>query len=173
MLYAQSGALLRVIDGDTLLFKAEDGFDICQASFIDAPEAIENTKLQQELALCKISKEYALEAGKISKLHVEEFLKKSIPYTFEVTRILANNNPVCDIKIPKGLQVNVHPSFSTYMVRQGYALPHIIHADEHTQKEFIAFAKEAKLQKRGLWKTHHDLLMCLIYQRYSLRELRD
>lgn len=172
-LYAQSGVLLRVIDGDTLLLKTQEGFSICQASFIDAPEAIENDKLDRELRKCNISKEYALSGGEASKEFVNALLQKSTSYSFEITRVLPNQNPVCDIKLPKKTQPDLHPRFSEVLVENGFALPYIIHADEKREEDLLKLAKFAKKEKRGLWKTHHDLMMCLVYQRYSLRSLRE
>jgi endonuclease YncB( thermonuclease family) len=171
-LYAQSGVLLRVIDGDTFLFKTEEGFSICQASFIDAPEARENDKANKDLSKCSFAKEFGIEAGIAAKDFASQLLKISKTYQFEITRTLSNANPVCDIKVPKSTLPELHPTFSEVMIAQGYALPYVIYADSDKAQALINLAKAAKKQKRGLWKSHTELMQCLVSQRYSLRQLR-
>jgi endonuclease YncB( thermonuclease family) len=173
-LFAKEGELLRVIDGDTLLLKDKEGFTICQTSFIDTPESIENEKFERDFQKCSnITKEYALEAGESAKAFALSVFKNIKKIDYEVTRVLPNQNPVCDIKLPKGVQVMLHPTYSEVMVEQGYALPFVIYAEDKHKEKLLELAKDAKLEKRGLWKTHIQLMECLVSQRYSLRSLRD
>ncbi|DAB32310.1 MAG TPA: hypothetical protein CFH79_04605, partial [Sulfurospirillum sp. UBA11407] len=72
-----------------------------------------------------------------------------------------------------GVQVMLHPTYSEVMVEQGYALPFVIYAEDKHKEKLLELAKDAKLEKRGLWKTHIQLMECLVSQRYSLRSLRD
>lgn len=174
LVFGESGEFLRVVDGDTLLLKNEQGIVICQASFIDTPESKENEKFFKDMKSCKnISKEEALKAGEESKEFAKNLLKNITKLEYKITRVLANENPVCHISLPKGTQVLINPTFSEIMVEQGYALPFVIYADDIQSETLIKLAVEAKEEKRGLWKNHEEYLKCLIGKRYSLRSLRD
>lgn len=173
LLCSENATLLRVIDGDTLLLKTQDEFRICQISYIDAPEMIENEKLSKDLSGCKVSKQNAIDAGLESKNFASTFLKKPQVIEFEITRVLENKNPVCDIKLPKGVHIELKPTYSEVMISQGYALPFVIYSDNKNKEKLLLLAKEAQKESRGLWRTQRELMMCLVQKRYSLRSLRE
>jgi len=69
------------------------------------------------------------------------------------------------------LHVEINPTFDEMMVSRGYALPYVINAKPQRAKLLLRVAKDAKEQKLGLWKEHHELMQCLVEHRYSLRSL--
>lgn len=173
-LFGQSAELLRVIDGDTLLLKdSSAGLVICQASFIDTPEVIQNDKLTRDIKNCSnISLQSAIQAGDEAKEFAKGVLKNTKTLNYEVTRTLSNGNPVCQIALPKGLNASLNPTFSEVMVAQGYALPYVIYATQKQKESLLALSLEAKNAKRGLWKSNPALMQCLVHKRYSLKSLR-
>jgi endonuclease YncB( thermonuclease family) len=174
LLYAKSATLLRVVDGDTLLLKDKDGFVICQLSFIDTPELLQNEKFAKDLKNClQIEKEESLQAGEEAQDFAKSLLKDVKKIEYKITRILPNQNPVCQVSLPKGLDANINPTLSEIMVQQGYALPYIIYANEEQKQKFLELGFSAKKEQRGLWKSYPKLMRCLVQKRYSLRSLRD
>lgn len=174
LLCAENAALLRVVDGDTLLLKNEEGFVICQLSFIDTPELLQNEKFDKDMKNCsQIEKEEALQAGEKSQNFAKSLLQEVKKVEYKITRILPNQNPVCQVSLPKGLDANINPTLSEIMVQQGYALPYVIYANKEQKQKFLELGLSAKKEKRGLWKLYPKLMCCLVQKRYSLRSLRD
>ena len=170
--YAKSGTLTHIIDGDGVVLKDGDTNVICHLDDLDALEMKINSKLQREMKQCKFSKEEFISAGKLSFEHAKTILKIGKKYEYTVPRYFPSKNPVCYLKIPKGLHVELYPHFDQLMVSHGYALPYVIHSTPKYTKMLLSIAKDAKKQKKGLWKTHPDLMKCLVENRYSLRSLR-
>lgn len=172
IVYAKNAILVSLTDGDTAIFKEGNQNIICHLGDLDAPEMITNNKLKKEMKECHFSEEEFISAGKASFEYAKSIIKINQKYEYTVTRYFANKNPVCTVKIPKGLHVELDPHFDTLMISRGFALPYVIYLDAKQQKLFLESAKEAKAQKRGLWKTHPQLMQCLINHRYSLRSLK-
>lgn len=171
-LYAQSGVLLRINDGDTAIFKNADTNSVCHLGDIDALEILENDKLKMEMKECPFPKDIFIKAGQLSHDEAKSLLKIGQEYSYEITRYLPNKNPVCYVTLPKGLHVELYPQFDNLMVERGFALPYIIYSDAKKKEILLEYAKEAKIQKKGLWKDYPQLMQCLVEKRYSLRSLR-
>ena len=171
-LYAESGKLIYVVDGDTVVLETKNGNVTCHMGEIDTPEIILNSKLKTEMNECDFSKEEFIKAGKLSYSHAKTLLKVGEVYNYEVLRYTRNKSPICKLAVPKGLHIEINPTFDEMMVSRGYALPYIINAKLKRAKLLLKIAKEAKIQKLGLWKEHFELMQCLVEHRYSLRSLR-
>ncbi|WP_024954389.1 thermonuclease family protein [Sulfurospirillum arcachonense] len=171
-LYAKSGTLVRIVDADTIILKDGMEFTTCHMGDIDALESVVNKKLKKEIDECGFSKKEFLSAGSLSYEHAKTLLKLERKYDYKIVRYFSNKYPVCKLILPKGLHVELHPNFDEIMVERGFALPYIIHSDETAKKILLKVASEAKIQKRGLWKSHPHIMKCLVKHRYSLRSLR-
>jgi len=108
----------------------------------------------------------------LSHTHAKTLLKVGQTYSYEIVGQTRSKNPICKIALPKGLHVEIRPTFDEMMVSRGYALPYIINSSKEQSKLLLKVAKDAKLQKLGLWKKHYKLIQCLVEHRYSLRSLR-
>lgn len=171
ILYAKSGVLLSVADGDTVVFKNGNTLDICNIAYIDTPEIKENKKLNLEMSQCNFPKADFLKAGKYSSDYAKTLFKVGKTYEYEVVREAKNKTHFCSVKLPKGLHIELNPSFDELMVSKGFALPYVIYASKEKKELFLKVAKDAKTRKIGLWKEYPDLMQCLIKHRYSLRSL--
>jgi len=169
---AKSGILTHIIDGDSVVLKDGVTNVVCHLGDLDTPEIRVNTKLKREMKQCQFSKNEFIGAGNLSLKHAKTILKIGKKYEYTIPRYLPSKNPVCYLKITKGLHIELHPHFDQLMVSHGYALPYIIHSTPKYTKMLLSITKEAKEQKKGLWKTHSDLMQCLVKHRYSLRSLR-
>lgn len=171
-LYGESGKLIHVVDGDTVVLQNKNGNLTCHMGEIDTPEIILNSKLKKEMKECAFSEEEFIKAGQLSYYHAKSLLKVGELYSYEVLGYTRNKNPICKLSVPKGLHIEINPTFDEMMVSRGYALPYIINAKPKRSKLLLKIAKEAKIQKLGLWKEHYNLMQCLVEHRYSLRSLR-
>lgn len=172
LVFAKSGVLINIIDGDSAVLKVGDKNIVCQLGDLDALEMRLNKKLKQEMKTCKFSQKEFINAGIESFEYAKKILKIGTEYKYTVARLLPNKNPVCYLNIPKGLHVEIYPYFDQLMVSHGFALPYVIYSKDEHKKRLLKIAKEAKKQKKGLWKSYPELMNCLVKQRYSLRSLR-
>jgi endonuclease YncB( thermonuclease family) len=172
ILLAGSGKLVYVVDGDTVVLETTKGNVTCHMGEIDTPETKVNSKLKKEMRECAFSQEEFLKAGKLAHNKAKSLLKVGTTYNYKVLGYTRNKNPICKLTLPKGLHVEIRPSFDEMMVSRGYALPYVINSTQHQSKLLLKIAKEAKHKKLGLWNEHYDLMQCLVEHRYSLRSLR-
>jgi len=170
--YAQSGKLINIVDGDTIVLSTKGKNIICQMGEIDTPEIVLNSKLKREMKECNFSKDKFIKLGNISHNFAKSILKIGQTYEYYVYDYTRSKNPICKIKLPKGLRVEIRPTFDEIMVSEGYALPYVVKSKPDQLKLFLKIAKDAKQQKYGLWKENYDLMQCLVEHRYSLRTLR-
>jgi len=171
-LFAQSGKLLYIVDGDTVVLSGKNGNVICHMGEIDTPELLLNKKLKKEIKECLFSKKEFIKIGFLSYTYAKSILEVGKTYDYEILGITRSKNPICKLSVPKGLHIEIRPTYDEIMVSKGYALPYIVHSNKKRTKLFLKIAKNAKEQKLGLWKEHYDLMQCLIEHRYSLHELR-
>jgi endonuclease YncB( thermonuclease family) len=172
VIFAQSGKLVYIVDGDTVVLEVNNQEVVCHMGLIDAPEIKNNEKLKREMKECKFSKEEFLKAGNLSHSHAKTLLEIGITYNYQVLGYTRNKSPICKLSIPKGLHIEINPTFDELMVSRGFALPFIIDAEPKMRKLLLRVAKEAKQQKHGLWKEHKNLMQCLVEHRHSLKSLR-
>lgn len=170
-LSAKIATLVDVVDGDTIILSENNTMIICNIAYIDTPEIKENNKLIKEMALCNFPKSDFIKAGKLSQTYAKTLFKVGKEYEYKVLRESRNKNYICSVKLPKGLHVELNPSFDEIMVSKGLALPYIIYAPKEKSDLLLKVAKDAKKRKIGLWKEYPKLLQCLINHRYSLRSL--
>jgi len=172
LLFAKSATLTSIIDGDSVVLKDGKTNVVCHLGDLDALEVRVNSKLKREMRKCKFSKKEFLDAGLLSLNYAKSILKIGTKYEYTIERYFPNKNPVCHLKIPKGLHVELSPYFDKLMISSGFALPYVIYSEPKYSQTLLKLAKEAKKQKKGLWKSHFNLMKCLVEQRYSLRSLR-
>jgi len=171
-LLGESGVLVSLKDGDTAILKDGSKYVVCHLGDLDALEIVINAKLQKEMKQCSFSKDEFIKAGILSYDHAKTILKQGMKYEYTIPRYFPNKSPVCYLKIPKGVRVELYPYFDQIMVANGFALPYVIHSTSEYTKMLLKVAKIAKKQKLGLWKEHPKLMQCLVEHRYSLRSLR-
>lgn len=151
-LTADVGILTKITDGDTVKF----GRDICRLANIDTPESGENQRLEKILQKCSTPKNKILDAGKKSAHHLSNYLKVGEEYKYTVI----NNNDgkgrkVCLINLDNKETVNFK------MVEDGYAYPYFYFIPSYMKKKYKDALDDAKENKKGLFKTHDDVMNCL------------
>ena len=172
VLYAQSGKLVYIVDGDTVVLSDGGSKIVCHMGEIDTPERVVNSKLKREMSKCSFPQEKFIEAGESAYTYAKSLLKVGETYNYEVLGYTRKKNPICKFILPKGLHVEIRPAFDEIMVEKGYALPYVVHASKERKKLLLRVAKDAKIQKLGLWKENLELMNCLVSHRYSLRSLK-
>jgi len=170
-LYGESGKLVHVVDGDTVVLQVENKTITCHMGEIDTPEITLSSKLKREMKECNFSKDEFIKAGQLSYTHAKTLLKVGQTYNYEILGYTRNKNPICKLALPKGLHVEINPTFDEVMISRGYALPYVINTQPQRNKLLLRVAKDAKEQKLGLWKEHYNLMQCLVEHRYSLRSI--
>lgn len=172
ILFAQSGKLIHVVDGDTAVLQTKNNNIVCHMGEIDTPEITFNSKLKKEMQECNVSEEEFIKIGKLSYAYAKKLLKIGQLYNYEILGFTRNKSPICKLELPKGLHIEIKPMFDEIMVSRGFALPYVINSTPKRAKLLLRVAKDAKEQKLGLWKEHYGLMQCLVKHRYSLRSLK-
>ncbi len=152
-LYADTGTLTRIIDGDTIKF----GATTCRLANIDTPEKARNSRLEKVLDNCNgITMERMIDAGTISSKFINEILVVGNQYNYDVVTKDKYERSVCNVWIDRKTTVN------QLMVRNGYAVPFfsfIKDDDLALYKKELAYAKRTN---SGLFKSYKPIMDCMI-----------
>lgn len=143
-LSSDSVKVVRVIDGDTI--ELENGSKVRYIG-IDTPELYNSKKEQKCFGLEAREENKKLVEGKMVKL--EKDVSEVDKYG-RLLRYVYVDPPAGGDSSPSGLLVNDH------LVRQGYAHSSTFPPDVKYQDRFLNAEREAREQKRGLWKRCWD-----------------
>lgn len=135
-----------VIDGDTI--KLDNGQHV-RLIGIDAPENRDDAKLQKDLKRRNLTKEQALQMGKISAKYLRDMISgRKITLKFDKQKYDQYHRLLAYVYLPNGTFVNAQ------IVKDGYAYYYDDrrHVDIRHLKLFKDLYKEARKNHRGLWK---------------------
>jgi len=138
---------IQVEDGDTLIVNIEGKSQRVQLSGIDAPEDIDNPKLQVDLSRTKLEKEHLLKLGKVATEQLRFLIKTNAPF------ILHFNPHKRDRygRLPGDIVNNKGHSISALMIKNGYAAVTIRSTPASLVKRLKPLQQEAIDQGKGLW----------------------
>ena len=157
-----TGKVVKVVDGDTVVVKAEKEDYTVRLIGVDAPEAHPNSKLDADTSLTKQEREAHLALGKRSADFARELCRDAAcrleydkantdkGHRDSYSRLLA----YLWIKDKNGKPLLVNG----YMIAQGYARALTAFPfDKDYKDEFVRLQQEARVARRGLWAKSIDL----------------
>ena len=109
-LYADTGTLTRIIDGDTIKF----GATTCRLANIDTPEKGRNSRLEKVLDGCTgITMERMIDAGNTSSNFIKDILIIGNQYKYDVVSKDKYDRSICNVWVDRKTTAN------QLMVRNG------------------------------------------------------
>ncbi len=138
--------VVRVIDGDTI--EIENGVKVRYIG-IDTPELHHPKKSVQCFGKEAFEENKKLVEGK--EIRLEKDVSETDKYK-RLLRYIYVDPPAGGESSPSGILLN------DYLVRQGFAHSSTFPPDVKYQEQFVEAEKEARAQKRGLWKSCAILL---------------
>ncbi|MDB2562203.1 thermonuclease family protein [Sulfurimonas sp.] len=153
-LHADTGTLIKIVDGDTLYFKTHNQKVKCRIEYIDTPESYQSNKLDKDISKCNISNKDMLSAGKSATRHAKSFLKLNKQYEYEVNGKDRYGRSICVVKLDD-------TTFNEKMVIDGYATIYREYMNQTELKYYEAILNKAKNNRVGLWKDRFETIECL------------
>ena len=131
-LNADTGSLIKIVDGDTVHFKTDGKIVNCRLAYIDTPESKRNNKAKKDVSNCKgINLDDVVYAGKQSSKYLAKYLSIDNYYRYRVIgKDTKYNRSVCEIYNNDGL-VNLQ------IVKDGYAVPYYSFIKNKSKKELF------------------------------------
>lgn len=138
---------IQVEDGDTLIVNIEGQTQRVQLTGIDAPEDIDNPKLQVDLSRTKLEKDRLLTLGKVATEQLRFLIKTNAPF------ILHFNPHKRDRygRLPGDIVNSAGQSISALMINNGYAIATIRSTDPKLVKRLKPLQQKAQEEGKGLW----------------------
>jgi micrococcal nuclease len=156
LLFADTGTLRKVVDGDTLYFYSRGKTVKCRLAWIDTPESHYNARVKKKAKRCPgIVPARMVEAGKKAADHTRSLVKRGKGYRYEVTGGDRYGRKICVVRLPGGEILN------EVMVRDGYAAPFWKYIPASMAERMGKLSREAKRKKAGLWKDYRPVMECL------------
>ncbi len=158
LLYADTGTLIKIVDGDTVHFQTNDKVVNCRLAYIDTPESKRNNKAKKDIANCgSVNLDDVVNAGKQSSYYLAKYLKTKQTYHYTIVdKDTRYNRAVCEIYIKDRNLLNLQ------IVSDGYALPYYSYIkDNNTKNIFKQAVKSAQESNNGLWETNTNVMQCL------------
>ena len=134
-------------DGDTLLLNINGEQQRIQLKGIDAPEDIDNPKLQSDLTRSGLDRERLLSLGHRATEHLRSLTRNDSAYTLQYDPAQRDRygRLIGDVINHQG------ESLLTLMVTQGYAIVSVRAADAQQLAQLMPLQKAAIEMKQGLW----------------------
>lgn len=152
---ADTGTLIKIVDGDTLYFKTSGKTVKCRIEYIDTPESSNNRKNKQDTSLCSnISNRDMVSAGKSATRAAKRLLTMDKLYKYEVNGKDRYGRSICIVKINNS-------TFNEQMIQSGYAVPYRKYMNSKEVKYYNSLLTKAKNAKLGLWKDRPAVVECL------------
>lgn len=138
---------IQVEDGDTLIVKIEGKTQRVQLTGIDAPEDIDNPKLQVDLSRTNLEKNKLLTLGKVATEQLRYLIKTHAPF------ILHFNPDKRDRygRLPGDIVNSAGESISALMINNGYAVVTIRSTRPELVKRLKPLQQQALAEDKGLW----------------------
>lgn len=166
LVWAVEGRLVQIADGDTVVFQNPNTtITICQLAFIDAPEDHENKRLQSQITRCGLAKAHLLAAGKEATVFIKNTLELGQTYRYETLGPPQGSWAHCIVYIPKAAHAQLHPTLNGVMLDQGYGVFLPFPQPSSRASAMEKFSHAAQKEKRGLWKSHPEVMECLLSNR--------
>jgi len=149
-LYAQDTAsVLDVVDGDTLMIEYNGKKELINLTGIDAPESVMNRKAEVDSRRLGESLLDITSKGIDAKRFVERIVRKGdfVAITFDIP--MRNQEGVLQgyAYLSDGRMLNEE------IVRAGYAKAVMTHPHSRYHERFLEAGREARIYRRGLWKS--------------------
>ena len=156
LLLADVGALKKVVDGDTLHFRSNGKTVKCRIAYIDTPESHFNERAKREARRCSgIVPGRMVEAGKAATRHARSLVSVGKSYRYDVTGYDRYGRSICVVRLPGG------ETYNERIVKDGYAVPFWKYIPLLSQRKFYLLEREAASGRRGLWRSHPEVMRCL------------
>ena len=134
-------------DGDTLLLDLNGEQQRIQLKGIDAPEDIDNPKLQSDLKRSGLERDRLLALGQRATEHLRSLTGNDASYTLQYDPGQRDRYG----RLMGDLINHEGESLLTLMVTQGYAIVSVRAADAQQLEQLMPLQKQAIAMKQGLW----------------------
>lgn len=144
-----------VEDGDTLIVTINNQQEKIQLIGIDAPEDVDNAKLQYDIQRTGLTADQLLSLGKTATDHLKQMVGENSNIIMDDELQPADKYG----RIPADVRLSDGTSLSEMMVQAGYAI--ILKRyplDEAFKQRVITLMDQAKSDKRGLWGSDAELM---------------
>lgn len=140
-------------DGDTVLILINDKNERIQLTGIDAPEDVDNPKLQLDLKRTALDKSQLLKIGRIATEQLRFLLQTHPPY------VLYYNPHQHDRygRIPGKIVNAAGASIAAQMIANGYAIVNRRGAPTSLIDRLLPLQQSAMRKKRGLWGLYGNI----------------
>jgi len=142
---------ISIVDGDTILVTHRNQRQKIQLENIDAPEDIDNPKLQHDIKRTGLDQQKLIEMGALATEYFGRLIKLNTPF------ILSYNPNQSDRyvegRIPGTLFNQQGQSVNELMILNGYA---IYLSTKPANQNLIRLQTQAKSEKIGLWHYHPE-----------------
>lgn len=146
-LFADSGKLYSVSDGDTITLVNDGKYTKARFDFYDTPEVYMTNKMAWDSYYCEKSTKDINTLGRLSS----EYLKTK----FKTGQVIEYSVVGYD---GSGRALIVVDEFHKDIIKNGYAYVSKFHKDN---QELIDIMNKARDTKSGLWGTNYQLMECL------------
>ena len=143
---------IQVEDGDTLIVNINGKTQRVQLTGIDAPEDIDNPKLQVDLSRTKLDKDRLLLLGKVATEQLRFLIKTEAPF------ILHFNPHKRDRygRLPGDIVNSTGQSISALMIHNGYAVATTRSTKPELVKRLKPLQQKAQQEGKGLWGLYKE-----------------
>ena len=143
---------IQVEDGDTLIVKIDGKTQRVQLTGIDAPEDVDNPKLQVDLSRTKLAKDKLLLLGKVATEQLRFLIKTEAPF------ILHFNPHKRDRygRLPGDIVNATGQSISALMILNGYAIATTRSTKPELVKRLKPLQQKAQQEGKGLWGLYNE-----------------
>lgn len=140
---------IQVEDGDTVLIPIQGEPQRIQLAFIDAPESVDNPKLQRDLGRTGLERERLLTLGHAASVYLGRLLEQGAPWTLRYQPGKRDRYG----RLFGDLQDQAGISLSDAMVRDGYArLLGRGAVPAERRSSLTAVQEQAAAAGKGLWE---------------------
>jgi micrococcal nuclease len=154
-LLADTGTLIKIVDGDTLNFNTNSKIVKCRIEYIDTPESSNNNKNKRDVKNCKnVSQKDMKSAGKSATRAATRLLTLNKQYEYEVSDKDHYERSICVVKLDE-------VTFNEQMILNGYAVPYRQYMNQSELRHYNFLLSTAKANKAGLWKDRKEVIECL------------
>ena len=156
ILLADTGTLVKVVDGDTLHFKTNNKIVKCRIQYIDTPESSDNAKNERDIKNCKgVSAKDMASAGESATRAAQRLLTLEKEYSYEVNGKDRYGRSICVVKLES------EKTFNEQMILDGYAVPYRQYMNMSERKYYDTLMSTARRNSIGLWNERNEVIECL------------
>lgn len=154
LIFADTGTLIKIVDGDTLNFKTNNEIVKCRIRYIDTPESSLNKKLKKDTKNCSIKDKDMKAAGKSATRSAKRLLKIGKQYNYHVSSKDRYKRSICVVDLD-------NTTFNEAMILNGYAVPYRHYMNKSELQHYEGLLQKAQQNKAGLWSTQPEVIECL------------